>query len=231
MWEKAATANWTEQEVNFLLNVLECQTGASLLDVPCGFGRHTVALAKRGFTMTGIDISTEFLQKLAAQVEAEQLPVQVIYGDVTTTRFTSSFDGAYCLGNSFGYFEYDGMTDFVRNVSAALKPGARFVINSGMVAESILQHFPETNHYVLDDLIMDIRNTYLIEESCMLTELSYTKGEHTEKHYFKHFVYTLSEIKRILSSYGLRTIAVYNSTEKAAYQLGDQQMYLVAEKR
>lgn len=231
MWERAVPAAWTEQEVNFLVDVLNCQPGARLLDLPCGYGRHTVALAKRGFTITGVDISTEFIQKLTEQVKAEQLPVQVIHGDVTTTQFQPSFDGAYCMGNSFGYFNHAGMTDFIRNVSAALKPGTHFVINSGMVAESILPNFPKTKQYVLGDLAMDISNSYRIGESYMATELTYTKGERTEKHRFKHYVYTLSEIKRLLASYGLQTVAVYSSTEKQDYQLGDPQMYLVAEKQ
>lgn len=231
MWEKAATTEWTQQEVDFLIDTLTIKPGDHILDVPCGFGRHTLELAKRGFTMTGIDISADYIQKLNEQVEAEHLPVQVIQGDILTTKLERFFDGAYCLGNSFGYVDYAGITAFVKNVSDALTPGARFVINSGMVAESILPNFPKTGHYVLGDLIMNIRNAYVVGESYMATELTYTKGDRSETYSFKHHVYTLSEIKRLLARYGLRTIAVYNSTEKLDYQLGDQQMYLVAEKQ
>ena len=231
MWEKAATTEWTKNEVDFLIDTLAIKLGDHILDIPCGFGRHTIELAKRGFRMTGIDISAEYIQKLNEQVDAEKLPVQVIQGDVLTTKPGHSFDGAYCLGNSFGYVDYAGMTAFVKNVADALKPGAHFVINSGMVAESILPNFPKTGHYVLGDLTMDISNSYVVGESYMATELTYTKESRSETHRFKHYVYTLSEIRRLLASCGLRTIAVYNSTEKQDYQLGDQQMYLVAEKQ
>lgn len=231
MWEKAATSEWTKNEVDFLIDTLTIKPDDHILDVPCGFGRHTIELAKRGFIMTGIDISAEYIQKLNEQVDTEKLPVQVIQGDVLTTKLGRSFDGAYCLGNSFGYVDYTGMAVFIENVSDALKPGARFVINSGMVAESILPNFPKTGHYVLGDLTMDIRNSYVVGESYMATELTYTREGRSETHYFKHYIYTLSEIKRLLASYGLQTIAVYNSTEKLDYQLGDQQIYLVAEKQ
>lgn len=230
LWERAVTPEWTKQEADFLISTLKVQPGAALLDIPCGHGRHTVELAKRGFRMTGLDISAEFLQTLQKQIDAEQLPIQVIHGNILTTELTTSFDGAYCMGNSFGYVDYDGMNVFVGKVAKALKPGARFVINSGLVAESILAHFPETGHYELGDLTMDIRNSYVVGESYMATELTYTKADRTEVHHFKHYVYTLSEIKRMLAKHGLRTIAVYKSTEKEAYQLADQQMYLVAEK-
>jgi uncharacterized SAM-dependent methyltransferase len=147
-----------------------------------------------------------------------------------TTAINGPFEGAYCMGNSFGYVDYDGMDLFVKKVAAALKPGARFVINSGMVAESILPNFAKTGHYVLDELTMDITNSYAVGDSCMMTKLTYTKAGHTEVHHFKHYVFTLSEIKRLLARHGLTTINVYKSTEQQIYLLGDQQLYLVAEK-
>lgn len=231
MWKRAASDEWTEREVEFLLEVLKCPPGGHLLDLPCGFGRHTIELAERGYQMTGIDLSTEYVQSLRLRVEDEKLPVKVLLGDMLTTRLDSSFDGAYCCGNSFGYVDYGGMNAFVGNVSAALKSGARFVINSGMIAESILPNFPKTGHYELGDLTMDINNIHVMEEGCMATELTYTKGEHSETHAFKHYIYTLTEVKRLLATHGLRTIDVYNSTDMGTYQLGDQQIYLVAEKQ
>ncbi len=231
MWERAATTEWTQQEVDFLIATLKVQPGAALLDIPCGYGRHTIELAKRGFRLTGLDISAEFVRKLREQIVAEQLAVQVIHGDILTTKINSIFDGAYCLGNSFGYVDYEGMDAFVQKVANVLKSGARFVINSGLVAESILPNFPLTKHYVLGDLTMDIQNAYVVGESYMATELTYTKADRVEKQYFKHYVYTLSEIKRLLARYGLQTIAVFNSTEQLPYQLGDAQIYLVAEKK
>ena len=230
MWERAVSAEWTSTEVDFLITTMAIKPGNAILDIPCGYGRHTIELAKRGFQMTGIDISTEFLQTLQKQIDSESLAIQVIQGDILTMEIGHSFDGAYCLGNSFGYVDYEGMNVFVQKVSNALKSGARFVINSGLVAESILTHFPKTGQYVLGDLTMDINNSYVIGESYMATELTYTKADRSETHFFKHYVYTLSEIKRLLAKHGLRTIAVYSSTEKVDYQLGDQQMYLVAEK-
>jgi cyclopropane fatty-acyl-phospholipid synthase-like methyltransferase len=230
MWEKAVTPEWTTREANFLIATLNIKPGATLLDIPCGNGRHTIELAKRGFRLTGLDISAEFIQKLNQRVETEHLPIEVIHGNILTTEITHTFDGAYCMGNSFGYVNYEGMNVFVKKIAAALKPGGRFVVNSGLVAESILPNFPKTNRYVLGDLTMDINNSYVIDESYMATQLTYTKEGRTEVHNFKHYVYTLSEIKRWMEQYGMRTIAVYNSTEMEPYKLGDQQMYLVAEK-
>lgn len=230
MWERAVPAEWTKKEADFLVKTLNVNPGGEILDVPCGHGRHAIELAKLGYTIFGIDISIESVRKLRSQAAVLNLPIQVLLGNILTTETGRKFDGAYCLGNSFGYVDYDGMAVFVKNVSGGLKSGARFVINSGLVAESILPNFPKSGHYVLGDLVTDISNSYVIGESYMATQITHTKADRSETHYFKHYVYTLSEIKRLLKRFDLQTVAVYNSTEMTPYQLGDQQIYLVAEK-
>ena len=228
MWERAATPEWTTQEVDFLVKTLQITPEDKILDAPCGFGRHTIELAKLGIEVTGIDISSEFIATLNNQIARKKL--KAIQGNLLDFQMRQEFDGAYCLGNSFGYTDYEGMNAFVGNVSVALKTGARFVINSGVVAECILPNFPKANQYVLGDLVMDISNSYFARESYMATEITYTKNGLSEEHSFKHYVYTLSEIIRLLKKHGLATIEVYNSTDMQPFQMGDKQMYLVAEK-
>jgi len=56
------------------------------------------------------------------------------------------------------------------------------------------------------------------------------KEGRTEEHAFKHYVFTLAEVKRLLQAYGLTTIATYSSPSKTEFNLGDQQVYIVAKK-
>jgi hypothetical protein len=135
------------------------------------------------------------------------------------------------MGNSFGYFDIDGMRTFVKKVADGLKPGARFVINSGMVAESILPHPPKLENFSFGDTTMEIDNIYVAEEGYMISHILYNKETKPEKHSFKHYIFTLSEVIRLLAWADMKTIAVYNSTKKLPYQLGDQQMFMVAEKK
>ncbi len=53
----------TKDEVNGVMNILNLSTGAKLLDVPCGYGRHSIELAFRGQDVTGVDITIFFWQK------------------------------------------------------------------------------------------------------------------------------------------------------------------------
>ncbi len=233
VWEKAIPIEVTKQEVNFLLNELNLQKGQHILDVPCGFGRHAIELSKKGFKVTGIDISETFIKGLTEKIISEKLNINAIQSDILTIQLNEKFSGAVCLGNSFGYFNIDRMKLFVEKVSSSLESGSKFIINSGMIAESILPNFlnySKNNSYNVGNITMDITNIYHVEDSYMRSHLLYTKEGTTEEHAFKHYVFTLGEVIRLLKLYGLNTIATYSSTSKDHYKLGDRQVYIVTKK-
>jgi cyclopropane fatty-acyl-phospholipid synthase-like methyltransferase len=230
MWEKAATKEWTDAEVTFLMDVFNVPEGSHLLDMPCGTGRHSVELAKKGFHLRAVDISEEFINGLKRKVEEQQLAIEVIHGNILSLELKGSFDGAFCLGNSFGYFDYEGMKTFVEKVSASLSQGAKWIVNTGLMAESFLAKFIKEKKYELEGLTMEINNDYDEWNSCLLTTLTYTKNGKQEIHRFKHHVYTVAELIRLLAKYDLKTVSLYNSTDKTAFKLGDAQLYLVAQK-
>ena len=124
LWEKAVSADWTKLEVDFLQKELGTEKGSHILDIPCGFGRHSIEFAKRGFQVTGVDISETFVKNLNEKVKNENLNITVLKADVLDVSFTEKFNGAVCLGNSFGYFDFEKMKVFVERVSVSLNRGA-----------------------------------------------------------------------------------------------------------
>jgi cyclopropane fatty-acyl-phospholipid synthase-like methyltransferase len=233
LWEKAIPTDVTMQEVDFLLGELNLQKGQHILDIPCGFGRHAIELSKRGFNVTGVDISATFIKGLAERIISEKLHIRAIQADILSIQLNEQFSGAVCLGNSFGYFNIDKMKLFVEKVSSSLEAGSKFIINSGMTAESILPnflHYAKNKTYHVGNITMVVTNIYNMEDSYMTSNLLYTKEGKREEHSFKHYVFTLGEVKRLLKLYGLKTIATYSSTSKEEFKLGDQQVYLVARK-
>ena len=120
----------TVKEVDFLIEELQLPESSSILDVGCGTGRHSIELTKRGFRMTGIDISTGMLA--IAKQGAEEAGVEVEWIHADATQFTSDklFDAAICLcEGAFGLLGKDGdaighSLSILRNVNSALRPEA-----------------------------------------------------------------------------------------------------------
>src|SRR5437764_454779 len=103
-------------DADFIEKALNVAPGARLLDVPCGNGRHSIELTRRGYRMTGIDLSQEFLDAARASgVDAEWR-----FGDMRDLKLeTEQFDGAFCFGNSFCYLDFVNANAFLKSVAKA----------------------------------------------------------------------------------------------------------------
>jgi SAM-dependent methyltransferase len=101
------------------------------LDLCCGFGRIGLELARRGFALTGVDITGPYLNAAREDAAAEELDAEFILEDVRSFKRPGAFDIAVNLYNSFGYFE-DPEDDkrLVRRAFESLKPGGVFFIET-----------------------------------------------------------------------------------------------------
>jgi cyclopropane fatty-acyl-phospholipid synthase-like methyltransferase len=138
----------TEREVAFLLELLDLPSGARILDVGCGTGRHSVALAARGCRMTGLDISAGMLAEARAAAEAAGVEIELLQADATSFCLPVGFDAAICLCE--GAFTLIGDDDPVEhdlailaNVREAIAPGAPFVLTASNAMRLIREATPE----------------------------------------------------------------------------------------
>lgn len=230
-WRAVVPETMTRAEVRLAEETLRLPRGGSVLDVPCGFGRHALPLARQGYRVTGVDISPDTLDELRRASAAEKLAVRCLPGNILTLRLPRNFDGALCLGNSFGYFGRPDDARFIRRVAAALKTGGRFLLNTAAVAESLLPNYPEDEVLTVDGITLRLRDSYDARESVLITEYAFERGGRRERRVSRHSVYTVAEVVSFCEAAGLRVLDLFGSASRAVYHLGSPQLYLVAEKR
>lgn len=147
--ENVFTKN-TAHEVEFLLEELRLPPGGAVLDVGCGTGRHAIELAKRGYAVTGLDLSAEMLARAAEKAKAEKVQVEWVRANATHFLFPGRYNAAVCLCE--GAFGLLGRSDdpieqplaILCNISRSLKPQARavFTVLNGV---AMLRKFQNTD--------------------------------------------------------------------------------------
>lgn len=224
LWRKAVTPEQTRAECDFL--AAELPSGP-LLDVPCGNGRHARELATRGFYVTGVDLSTEFIAE--AQAEPHER-LRFVRGDMRELPSLGTFGGAYCLGNSFGYMQHAGTLAFLRAIAAALAPEGRFVLHTGTVAESLLPSLVDHREMQIDDVKMASVHRYDAAASVLETEYTFSRGGERQVGTARYHVYTSGELTRMLEAAGLRVLERYGSFARAPFALRSPMLLLVAQR-
>jgi SAM-dependent methyltransferase len=225
-WTRAMTPALTLPEVDFLEKTFDVNPEARLLDVPCGNGRHSIELARRGYRVTGIDLSEEFLQAARSQLDADWQ-----FGDMRALELeASAFDGAFCFGNSFGYLDYAGVAAFLSALAAALKPGAKLVIETGMTAESILPTMVQKRWHRFGDLMTLSENRYDPWDSCLHIDYTFVRGSSIETRPTRSYVFTAAELRRMLDAAGFNTLSFQRSLTCEPYELGSPRLIIVAQR-
>jgi SAM-dependent methyltransferase len=121
----------TEQEVEFLVGALGLEAGMRVLDVGCGPGRHSLALARRGIVAHGIDAAPNFIELARDAAAAASLDATFELGDVREVDKENEFDALICLcQGGFGLLRGDEDTALLERFARAVVPGGRIAISA-----------------------------------------------------------------------------------------------------
>ena len=131
--------------INLIQRKISLRTDSKVLDVCCGAGRHSLELAKRGYEVTGFDLSKFLISEAKKNFKSSKessLNVKFLLKDMRSFHFEKKFDIAINIFTSFGYFESDGENFKVfENVSNSVRKNGYFVfdyLNAGFLKANLV---------------------------------------------------------------------------------------------
>lgn len=215
----------TRKEVDIFSKALNLSIKDSILDLSCGQGRHSLELARRGFTqIEGIDRSRFLIQKAKNLAKVEGLTVKFREGDARKIQHSAdTFDVVMILGNSFGYFETlnDDMK-VLKEIFRVSKPWARILVDitDGDFIRNQFQprswEWIDSKHFVCRERSLSYDKQRLISRE-VVTHIE--KGVIVDQFYAER-LYSFASIQELLKSIGFTEITLHEelSTESARNQ-------------
>lgn len=145
------TAERTRREVQGIREMLSLPPDAAVLDLACGWGRHSVALAREGFAVTGLDWSETLLKSARRRAEKAGVEVEWVRSDMREIAWEGRFDAVLSLFSSLGYFLSDEEDlRVLRAARRALRPGGCFLLET-MHRDHIVGAFAERDWWENED--------------------------------------------------------------------------------
>lgn len=212
-------------EVKAMIDWLGLPDGAAVLDLCCGMGRHSLALADFGYLVTGVDLSGSLLAEARRQ-DAEGR-VRWIRGDMRNVPLQETFDAVVNLFTSFGYFDDDDNNGRVlREIARLAKPGGRFIIdylNPDDVRRRLVPHSERTQGELCIDETRRIEGGF-VRKRIVLREPGQPSREYEEQ----VRLYDLPQLTALAEQAGLRVGRVYGGYDGQPFSaLSSPRMILV----
>jgi SAM-dependent methyltransferase len=230
MWRAVTTEEQTRREADFLEKILAVQPGAAVLDVPCGGGRLSLELARRGHRMTGVEYSDAFVEEARAASIARGLDITWSQRNMQELPWQEAFEGAFCFGNSFGYCDEGENLNFLAQVAKSLKPGARFILET-YCAELAARTFQERSWFEAGGIVMMEENEYDLPAGGVKTEYTFVSGARKEQKRGWQRMYSYCDLIHLLESAGFEQIIGYCSLDQEPLNLKSGRLLIVACRR
>lgn len=234
-----------ESETEKIMNLIPVQRGVKVLDVGCGYGRHSIQLAKMGYEVVGLDYSLQYIKMAKGQAKENGLHnVKFLKEDMRNIPFENEFDVAISLFSSFGYFQKDSDHQQVLNkVSKSLKRGGYFLIDLQNTRKWLKKtangNFVFSKAFVTeadDELpngtIVHIQNDFDLRKLKNTTHVSWTKnGRKNEGYSYSIQCFLPEGLKKMLESAGLKPISIFGNYDGDPYRPNKKRLIILSRKK
>jgi SAM-dependent methyltransferase len=209
----------TEAEVQRAMRMLRPEGGERVLDLACGSGRHSLELKRQGFEVVGADISPELLEIARRDAEQAGLDVSFVQADLRELDFDAEFDIVLSLNDgAIGYLETDEENRRAFEViSRALRTGGRHLAQLPNVLYA-REHLPQKSWISGESMIELVEHRWNKKDRYMEGAMIPVRfGEVLEELKpieFRQRLYTVDELREIMSSVGMAVDRVFHGSGK-----------------
>jgi SAM-dependent methyltransferase len=219
-----------EEQIEKVLTLVDYR-GGDILDLCCGPGRHSIALAKRGIRVTAVDRSDFLLSKAKSEAARLNLEIDFVLNDMRQFVRSHSFSLILNMFTSFGYFDdkEDDLT-VLRNAYQSLKPGGAMLIDVFGKEPLARKYQPTSSTQGADGTLLIERHEICEDWTRCRNEWILVKGETAKSFKFQTRLYSGQEMKDIMRSAGFEEVAVFGDLDGNEYGIDANRLISIGRK-
>jgi ubiquinone/menaquinone biosynthesis C-methylase UbiE len=226
------TPQRTENEIEGLREMVPIDPDAAVLDLACGWGRHSVALARSGLRVTGLDFSDTLLARARKRAQAAGVAPELVKGDMREIPWSERFDLVVSMYSSLGYFLSDeDDLKVLRGVHRALKPGGVLVMET-MHRDHIMGGYAERDWWSTDSgATVWVEREFDAVEGISREWTRWSKAGKSGEKYHEMQLRTATEWDRLLREAGLIPQDWYGDWGLAPFTHKSEELIVVCSRR
>ncbi len=221
---------WTEDDVAFLARQLPLPRYTRVLDLCCGYGRHALRLAQRGYQVTGLDRDEAAISEANQRAEEAGQSISYIVGDMLRVgELNGEFDAIINMWQSFSYFDEKTNRDLLCQLYSKLTPGGRLIID--MYNRAYFGQRQGSNRQEINGIIVESHG--YMQENRWHSQLHYSdaSGELGSDH-MEWQLFTPAEFSALAAQCGFDTALTCTWSDESQVPSPDvARMQIVLEKR
>lgn len=218
---------FAEEQIDEIFELVNFQV-ATVLDLCCGPGRHSIALAKRGIQVTGVDRTAFFLERAKEKAQAEGVKVEWVLEDMRNFVRPNAYDLVLNMFTSFGYFDNKQEdVKVLQRIHQNLKSGGACVLEM-MGKEILARIFQPTGAEELPDGSILVQRREIFDDwSRIRNEWILIKEGKATSFKFHHTLYSGQELKDRFIQAGFSKVKLFGNLEGMEYGPGAYRLIAV----
>ena len=231
IWRSSIPDELTAKELDFIIPYFNLHAGSKVLDLMCGYGRHAIALARKGISVTAVDNLDDYINEINRVAKKENLLLNPVKSAIMDYKTDDKFDLVLCMGNSLNFFNADDTLQILSDIFSYLKSGKHLLINTWSLAEIVIKNFKERSWNSINDMKFLTDSKFLFHPTRVETESTIiTTDGKTETKTGVDYIFSVNEMQEMLNKAGLSLKEIYSIPGRKKFTLGEPRAYIVAQK-
>lgn len=220
----------SQEQVEFIEKAVPLKPHYKILDLACGYGRHSILLAKKGYSVTGYDLSSDYIDQ--ARQEAMKADVNATFErmDMRSLDVFERFDVVLSFSTSLAFYEDKVNRDIFHRIHRTLRPDGTFLFDQANLFWVISLDKHSGTQKLPDGRIHRYKYSFDAKR-CILSRRSVLEDEegYCESGWDIRY-YTLPELYSILRDIGFNVLRVYGNYDSSPYHLKSDRLILILKK-